>query len=121
MPESRGRILIVEDHFLIEQYLRTCVVEFGFEVCGWAKSASSAVEMALEEKPDAILMDLRLIGDGDGVDAAQAIYKEHKCRIIYVTGSNEPPAIERMKDDHPYAILLKPIVPADLYQALDGL
>ena len=118
MSESKGKVLIVDDQFLIVRYLQIWVESFGFDVCGTAKSADEAVEQALQHRPDAILMDVRLQGVKDGVDAANEIYPEHPCRMIYVTGSGEPSTIAKIRSNHPFEILLKPIAPADLGHAL---
>jgi two-component system, response regulator PdtaR len=119
MAVSRGRVLIVDDQFFIVEFLRVWVETYGFEVCGVAKTAADAVAQAVAKKPDCILMDVRLEGDRDGVDAAFEICKSIKTKVIYVTGSSESPTIARINEDHPFAILIKPIDPADLRQALE--
>jgi DNA-binding NarL/FixJ family response regulator len=118
MTTSRGRVLIVDDQYLIREYLKVWVEAHGFEVCGTAVSAKGAVEQALLLKPDCILMDFRLEGARDGVDAALEIVKSIDTRIIYVTGSSEEATIARINEDHPFAILIKPIDPEDLGLAL---
>jgi CheY-like chemotaxis protein len=84
-----------------------------------ARSAAGAVEEALRLKPDCILMDVRLEGGKDGIDAAIEICKEIDTRIIYITGSSEGPTIARINEDHPFAILIKPIDPAELGRVLE--
>jgi len=116
--EPKGRILIVDDQFFIVEYLRVWVETYGFEVCGVAKTAASAVEQALLQKPDVILMDVRLDGDRDGIDAALEICKSLKTRVVYITGSSESPTMARINEDHPFAVLIKPIDPAELRSVL---
>lgn len=118
MTESKGRVLIVDDQFFIVEYLRVWVETYGFEVCGTAKTAAEAISKALEQKPDCILMDVRLDGDRDGIDAALEICRSIKTRVIYITGSSEASTIARINEDHPFAILIKPIDPDDLGKAL---
>ena len=114
MTGSRGRVLIVDDQYLIREFLKVWVEAHNFEVCGSAKTAQGAIEQALLQRPDIILMDFRLEGDRDGVDAALKIVQSIKTRIIYVTGSSEESTIARINQDHPFAILIKPIDPAEL-------
>lgn len=102
-------ILIVEDEFLIADHLAMMVGDMGLAVCGIADTAEEAVAMAVEHRPDAILMDVRLKGKKDGIDAAQRIHRDVGCPIIFVTGSREPSTVARIKEDHPAAILFKPI------------
>ena len=118
MTNVRKRVLIVEDQFLISEYLRIWVEAFGHDVCGIAKDADQAIKLAQAERPDIILMDMRLDGDRDGVDAAREIAKTLETRFIYVTGSSEPSAINRINEDHPFRILIKPIDPAALQSAI---
>ena len=40
--------------------------------------------------------------------------------MIFISGSNEPPTIARINEDHPAAILIKPVAPDDLRNALNG-
>ncbi|MEQ1783834.1 MAG: response regulator [Hyphomonadaceae bacterium] len=118
-------MLIVEDQFLAVEFLRIWVEAYGFVVCGVARSAPRAIELAVELDPDYILMDVRLEGEKDGVDAAiaiherlLAIHQKVKARIIYCTGSSEASTLSRISADHPFAILIKPIEPTELGAAL---
>ena len=78
------------------------------EVCGVATTADEAVSLALQHDPAVVLMDVRLVGERDGVDAGQAIQGRLGAKIIYVTGSQEPATIKRIQGAHPFAILFKP-------------
>lgn len=104
-----GCILIVEDEFLIADHLATMVGDMGLTVCGIADTADDAVAMAEEHRPGAILMDVRLKGRKDGIDAAQSIHGNVGCPIIFVTGSRESATVARINEDHPAAILFKPV------------
>lgn len=117
MPDD-CTILIVEDDALIAQSLKMTVEDLGYVVCGVADNATLAVEIARQERPRVVLMDVRLRGRGDGVDAALTMYGEGAPLIIFITGSNEPETRERIALDHPSALLIKPILPNQLADAL---
>lgn len=104
-----GCILIVEDEFLIADHLASMVGDMGLTVCGIADTADEAVAMAVEHRPAAVLMDVRLKGRKDGVDAAHSIHGRVGCPVIFVTGSRESGTVVRIEADHPAAILFKPI------------
>ena len=70
------RILIVEDDYLVAMEAEVAVVEAGFEAAGIANSAEEAVKLAKSECPTLVVMDIRLIGKRDGVDAALEIFRE---------------------------------------------
>lgn len=111
-------MLIVEDQFLASEYLRIWTEAYGFEVCGVATSADEAIALARELKPSHVLMDVRLDGPKDGVEAARVIHREIDTRIIYCTGSSEPATLERINTDHPFEVLFKPVDAKLLGEAL---
>ena len=81
----------------------------GLEVCGTATTADYAIELALQHRPAIVLMDMRLIGEKDGVDAALAIHDSVGSKVIFITGSQEPSTLARIELDHPAAVLIKPV------------
>jgi two-component system, response regulator PdtaR len=102
-------VLIVEDEFLIASLISEMVTDIGLSVCGIADRVEKAIELAVQHKPDVVLMDVRLRGKLDGVDAALAIYQQLGSPVVFITGSSEPTNIARINTDHPAAILIKPI------------
>ncbi|MFA7430799.1 MAG: response regulator [Rhodospirillaceae bacterium] len=119
MPDVRT-VLVVEDDALIALSLKMTVEDLGYSVCGIADTAAAAVAIARRERPDVVLMDVRLRGRGDGVDAALAMHEDSAPHIIFITGSNEPETRARIEEDHASALLIKPILPAQLDAALRG-
>lgn len=115
---SRPSVLIVDDDFLIAEYLREVVEDAGCRVCATAATAEDAVAEALRFRPDVVLMDVRLRGAGDGVDAALRIHARLGTPVVFITGSNEPETMRRIQADHPRGILVKPILPEQLVASL---
>ena len=111
-------VLVVDDEQLIALSLTMTLEEMGIEVCGTAATALKAVEMANRHRPGIILMDVRLKGEKDGVDAALAIHEIFEASVIFITGSREPETVARIQQDHPAAILFKPILPVHLHEAI---
>lgn len=115
------RILIVEDDALIAMALELELAGLGYEVCGVAASAEVAFGMARQEHPDVVLMDMRLKGHGDGVDAAKAMHDEGlAAKIIFVTGSRERETMDRIESDHPSGILIKPVGLDEVAEAIQS-
>jgi CheY-like chemotaxis protein len=102
-------VLVVDDEFLIAQGLRMQIEEMGLAVCATASSAEAAISLAEIHRPALVLMDVRLSGALDGVDAALAIHQKVGAKIIFVTGSREESTQARIAMDHPSAVLFKPI------------
>jgi DNA-binding NarL/FixJ family response regulator len=112
--------LIVDDDHLIAERLRMLVAELRLDVCGVAHDSETAVETAINLQPDVVLMDVRLGGERDGVDAAFEILKRTRSRVIFVTAFNDDASVERMKRSNPSGILIKPVDPKALKLALLG-
>ncbi|HEX4179279.1 MAG TPA: response regulator [Caulobacteraceae bacterium] len=112
-------VLVVEDEYLIAEGLRLQLQDIGHTVCGVAATARDAVAMAEAHRPSLVLMDVRLRGSGDGVDAALAIHARVGSKVIFVTGSREPATLERIKLDHPAAVLFKPLFGRQLQNAVE--
>ena len=113
-----GRILIVEDEMLVALTLRGSLEQFGYTVTGVAASADDAVAQAIRDKPDLILMDIRLRGARDGVSAAEEIRKSSAVRIVFVTAHTDAATVARASRVDPVAFLGKPYGDAELMQVV---
>jgi two-component system, response regulator PdtaR len=102
-------VLIVEDEYLIALGLSAQIQDMGLEVCATADTADGAVTQAAMHRPAIILMDVRLRGERDGIDAALAIHDSVGSKIIFITGSREQKTIDRIGQGRPFALLFKPI------------
>tara|TARA_R110000782_G_scaffold268047_4_gene364059 strand:- start:2002 stop:2361 length:360 start_codon:yes stop_codon:yes gene_type:complete len=107
---SIKRVVVVDDDVLIAHHLRDLCADAGTHVVGVAHQISSAQEIILAERPDYVIMDLRLGEDRDGVDLARDILKQlPKTKFIFVTASAEVVTIARIETVRPERILIKPI------------
>lgn len=115
------RVVIVDDEVLIAWHLRKICEESGSQVVGVAHGVLSALRMILDEKPDYVLMDLRLGEQRDGVDVAQEVLaKLPRTKFIFVTGAKENLSIARIESVKPQDIFIKPVAPAAMSKALNG-
>ena len=71
---SKARILIVEDEVIIALQLEEKLRSLGYEVTAKVNNADDAIQKAEEDKPDLILMDIRIQGDKDGIDTRSTGY-----------------------------------------------
>jgi CheY-like chemotaxis protein len=81
----KKRILIVEDEPLTAMEEQSIIENMGHEVCAIANSREEAVSLALTESPDLVLMDIRLTGEMDGIEAARRIRQIREVPVIFVT------------------------------------
>jgi CheY-like chemotaxis protein len=80
-----ARIFIVEDELLIVEDLKQKLRRLGHTVAGHASTGQDAVDKALETKPDLVLMDVRLRGNMNGIEAAARIRDVYPVAVVYVT------------------------------------
>jgi DNA-binding NarL/FixJ family response regulator len=106
--QEPARILIVEDDFLIAMQTETALAEAGFHVVGTATTAEEAIILAREQRPSLAVMDIRLAGERDGVDAASQLFRELNIRCIFATAHEDPRTRERAEPYAPLGWLAKP-------------
>ncbi|OUL36218.1 hybrid sensor histidine kinase/response regulator [Nostoc sp. T09] len=111
---TNAKILVVEDEAIVAKDLRNRLTRFGYMVPGVASSGQDAINKALEFCPDLVLMDIRLKGEMDGVEAAQEIHKHLDIPIIYLTAYADDNTLERAKVTEPFGYLLKPFKEREL-------
>jgi CheY-like chemotaxis protein len=121
MPDSKIKVLIVEDEILTAKYLQMELQEWGFEVPKPAAKGEDAVEIALHEQPFIILMDIRLAGGMDGIEAAEEITLHQNIPIVFMTGYELDYIKERAANISPAYFLAKPVDTVALRQIIDEL
>ncbi|WP_421736703.1 response regulator [Caulobacter sp.] len=118
MSKLQNTVLVVDDEFLIAEGLCMQVEDMGMRVCGTAATADEAVTLTKQHRPALVLMDMRLRGERDGVDAALAIHQDVGSKVIFITGSREQATIDRISLDHPAGVLFKPVSDRQLRAAI---
>jgi two-component system, response regulator PdtaR len=103
------RVLVVEDEFFISLRIKELLVTLGHVVVAVAVSADEAVTIAETKRPDLVLMDIRLIGARDGIDAAAEIRRRFGIGSIFVTANSDPQTRERAQAVEPLGFLEKPL------------
>jgi PAS domain S-box-containing protein len=116
---SVAQILIVEDERVIARDIRDCLENLGYSVVAIASSAAEAMEKAAKMHPDLILMDIRLKGEVDGIQAAEQIWSRFQIPFIYATGYSDKPTLERARATAPFGYILKPIEERELFVAIE--
>ncbi len=113
------KILVVEDERIIAINIRESLESLGYVVPAIAGSGEKAIEKATQFRPDLVLMDIRLKGDMDGIQAAEQIWNNLSIPTIYVTGHSDQSTLERAKITAPFGYILKPVKEQELYVAIE--
>ena len=104
-----SRILVVEDEALIAHEIETRLRAAGLEVPGVTDTGEDAVELAGKVRPDLVLMDIRLKGRMDGIEAAENIRRLYDIPVVYLTAHADRDTLERAKAAEPFGYLTKPL------------
>ena len=113
------RVLIVEDELLVAWHLESLAREQNFEVCGLVPDGDGAIEQAIDLDADLVLMDIRIAGPIDGIEAARRIRAQRNTPIIFITAHGDPATRERIGRVLPgVPVLAKPITGERLKEAI---
>ena len=120
--DIQAPILVVEDDFLVAMQIEAALTEAGFVLSGTAASGEEALAMVAAIRPALVLMDIRLAGQMDGVDAALALFRDYGIRCIFATAHHDPDVRRRAAPAEPLGWLQKPYtMPAMLEAVRHGL
>jgi|SRR3989344_2186514 len=113
------KVLLVEDDFILALVHRKYLEKINCEVVDSVASGEEAIQSSLKNSPDFILMDIRLEGSMDGIEAMIEIQKQQSIPVIYVTGNSEPATIEKAKKTNMIGFLVKPLHLEELKAIVD--
>ena len=116
---TEPRVLIVEDEFAVAMELEDHLGAMGYTVIDHVMTGAEAVERAEQTDPDLVLMDVRLDGPMDGVEAARRIRASRSLPVVFVTAYSDDDTLERATQTTPYGYIVKPFDRRELYATLE--
>ena len=102
-----AKILVVEDERITAEDIKEGLKSLGYKVPAVIHSGEEAIRKAGELQPDLVLMDIRLEGEMDGIEAAEEIRKHFDIPVIYLTAYSDNDTLERAKRTEPSGYILK--------------
>lgn len=116
---AKARIMIVEDESIVVIDLKATLRDLGYEIAAVASTGEKAILKAGETRPDLVLMDIRLKGEMDGIQAAEQIKDRFDTPVIYLTAYADEATLQRAKVTTPYGYLLKPFEDRELHSTIE--
>ncbi len=113
------RIYLVEDELLVAKDLAEMLAGLGYLVVGTAAAKATALHQVPLLQPDLLLVDVRLQGEGDGIELVARLKGQRKYPVIYITSLHDPATIARAKATRPDGYLVKPFTTEDVYAATE--
>ena len=108
------QVLIVEDEAIVSMDLRYKLENLGYCVTAEIGSGEEVVDAVSRMRPDLVLMDIRLSGAMDGIDAAAQIRDQMDVPVVYLTSNCSGDTLKRAEDTQPSGYLVKPFSDVDL-------
>ncbi|WP_035932328.1 response regulator [Knoellia aerolata] len=112
------RILVAEDEAIIRLDLAEMLGEAGYDVVAQASNGEQAVQLAIELRPDLVVMDVKM-PVLDGISAAEQIGRERICPVVMLTAFSQTELVERARDAGVMAYIVKPFTATDVVPAID--
>jgi response regulator NasT len=110
------RVLIAEDEPLMRMHLKEVLEEQGYAVVGAAKDGQEALDLIGQEKPDIVILDIKMPGP-DGLEVASKVAQQ--IPVIILTAYTERHLIKRAKEAGVMAYLTKPFREKDIDPAIE--
>lgn len=99
---------------IIALMIEKMIINLGHTVIDKVTTGEAAIEVAEKSKPDIILMDIRLQGELDGIEAMEKIREHSEVPVIFITGNSDESYRRRVEETDPLDFLTKPISLNDL-------
>jgi two-component system, response regulator PdtaR len=116
--DPRTRVVIAEDEALIRMDLAEMLADEGYDVVGQAADGQQAVELAERERPDLVILDVKM-PVLDGIAAAERIAAQRIAPVVMLTAFSQRDLVERARDAGAMAYLVKPFSQSDLAPAIE--
>lgn len=105
---AKTKILVVEDNGIMAEQLQQILKRMNYDVPATADSGAGALKEAEKHSPDLVLMDIKLKGDMDGIETAEAIRRRFNVPVIFTTAYVDDKLLKRAKVTEPYGYVMKP-------------
>lgn len=103
-----ANILIVEDETIVALDMKYQLQKLGYGVCGIFSTGEECLNRIKNLNPELVLMDIRLQGEIDGVEAAGVIREKYRIPVVFITAYADDETIERAKYIEPFGYIIKP-------------
>lgn len=117
--ETAVKILVVEDEMIIGAKISMQLTHLGYEVTGIVPRGEEALLCIEKNKPDIVLLDIRLKGEMDGIETAIRIQQVASIPVIFLTANADEATFNKAKTAKPYAFISKPYKQLDLQRAIE--
>ncbi len=117
--QKQIQILIIEDEFIIADYIEGCLINLGYEVAGICTHYEETITALHSLKPDIAIIDITLKGQKNGIDIGYYIMQNVNIPFVYASSHGDKNTVDKAKQTKPNAYLIKPFTEEDLYAVIE--
>ncbi len=114
-----AKVMLVEDNTTVAEDSRLCLEKLDYTITSIETCGERAIEKAEENHPDVVLMDIRLRGEMDGIEAADQIFSLFKIPVVFLSAYSDHELLDRAKKAGSFGYLVKPFEVRELYAAIE--
>lgn len=115
---AKARVVVAEDEALIRLDLVEMLTEEGYQVVGQAGDGEQAVALATEQRPDLVVLDVKM-PKLDGISAAEQITEARIAPVVMLTAFSQRELVDRATKAGAMAYVVKPFSKSDLVPAIE--
>lgn len=112
-------ILVVEDEFIISDYIQGCLTNLGYNVVGICTNYDEAIAALHHLKPDIAIIDISINGEKNGIDIGGYIRQHSNIPFVFASSHGDKSTVDKAKATQPYAYIIKPFTEEDLYAVIE--
>lgn len=116
---SSIKIGIVEDEGITSEVIKLSLQKLKYKVAKPAFTYNQAVQMFEAEKPDLVILDIKLGEEKDGIDLAKLLKEKYHTPFIFLTANSDITTLNKAKKVRPSAFLVKPFSQIDLHASIE--
>jgi len=116
---TNPKILIVEDENIVAIDLQKRLMNLGYEIVDVISTGEEAVQRAIATSPDLVLMDVRLKGKVDGIEAASTLRFQYGIAVVYLSAYADNDTLKRASKTEPFGYILKPFEERELHTTIE--
>ncbi|MBM3298499.1 MAG: response regulator, partial [Deltaproteobacteria bacterium] len=117
MPNPK--IMVVEDEAVVAMEIEERLSNLGYEISGIFARGEQALEQVGQIKPDLILMDIKLAGEMNGIQAAKVILQRYDIPVVYLTAHSDENTLTQALGALPLGYVVKPFSEAELHATIE--
>ncbi|NOX56700.1 MAG: response regulator [Planctomycetes bacterium] len=119
MGDDMVDLMVVEDESIVAKDIQSSLESMGYSTSCVASTGEEAILLAARHRPDLVLMDIRLPGRIDGIEAAQEISSRYEVPVIFLTAFADEELIRRACEVGGYGYLMKPFQEREVYASIE--